>query len=848
MITHIVFAIVFVAAVVVAPSFAAAASGLEEARALAERIDLLWLSLCLCLVLAMKAGFMLLEAGTTRSKNSINVAVKNLSDLAVSIIAFAVIGFSIMFGASQAGLFGLGAPPAPTLQTAAWRDAFFLLNALLCATAATILSGAVAERFSIAPYLVTIIVIAAIIYPVAGHWVWGDALIPTNEPFLAALGFHDFAGASVVHMVGGFIALAGAIAVGPRLGRFASPGRKAVMMHSHSKVLAAAGALLLLLGWFGYVGGAALAFNAETTGLLANTLIAGAVGAVVNGVHGYATVRQLNPDRVIWGMIAGLVGVTAGADIVGLAGAALLGAGAALISIVVGRALASARVDDVVSAFATHGAAAIWGVLALCFIAPTASLPLGSFWSQLGVQALGCAVIAAWSFGAAWLWFRCLDTVMPLRVSAEAEREGLNAAEHGVTLGSNQIVDAMAELADGGSEFHKRLKIEPGDEHERLATLFNKLLDKLEERALAQRAEDGERRKKDQRQQEAERARNEREREAFDEERRLTEEISAFIGQAAAGRLSARITFDAKTGALQDITSGVNQLVDSLSGSIGAIARSATDINHSCDQLTSASDELSTRSAAQIDSVQTVTFKLGSMGDAADVNARRAEDALEIAQETQQVSSDVADGVRSIESAIRDIERSAGEIAPIVQMIETIAFQTNLLAVNASIEAARAGDAGKGFAVVAQEVRQLAGDAHNFADDIGRMVKASLEAVSRGVTVVDNTSARVSTIHQTADRVSQRINELHESSIDQRDKLQALHEAVMSIAEVSTSNARLAGDTASAAEGLAAQGQTLLARVDAFEGYEIEEDDEEERRAAQTPAPKAAGAEDIEFF
>lgn len=795
----------------------------------AREIDALWVMLCAFLVFSMQIGFLLFEAGMTRTKNSINVAVKNKLDLLVSVPIFLSLGFLVMFGVSAEGWVGLSYGDAAISRETPTGFAFLLYQAAFCATAATIFSGAVAERFSINAYVLTVAFIALLIYPIYGHWVWGGALNLDNQPVLATIGFYDFAGGTVVHSIGAWVALAGVIVVGPRIGRFSATGSKVYPLYSHSKVLAGTGMLFILIGWFGFNGGSTLAFNGDALAVIANTLVAAVSGGCFSTLFSYYRYRQISPDQVVYGILAGLVGVTAGADLVSFHGAVALGVGGAIVNALFGIWLARRKVDDVVGAVACHGFAGAWGTIALAFFAPVEALPLGDMWDQAGAQVIGVVAGFAWAFGLSYVWFVLLNKVVPLRVPEDHEIRGLNVSEHNASLGSDKLIDAMKELTAGEAELSKRINAEPGDDMHKLSELFNTFLAQLEQREIGRRhvdeirqRQDEERRERDERDMAEQMARHE-------QERQIAEEISTFIQRAAEGDLGVRSDLAGKTGALLQIAEGVNRLIDSLSQSIGAIACSAGDIEATCSNLRGEADDLRTRSAGQIDSVQSVTFSLEEMAETASKNSRLAEDALVIAQETQDVSSDVASGVERIEDAIREIEKNAGDIAPVVELIESIAFQTNLLAVNAAVEAARAGDSGRGFAIVAQEVRDLATRTANFAVDIGKMVELALSSVQRGVDVVGDTSAQVSTIRTTADRVSNQINSIHSISVEQSDRLNSLHQAVRAISEVSTANAQLATRTSGSALSLSKEGERLLTHVNTFEGFVMQESEKQEK-------------------
>ncbi|MCI4666432.1 MAG: methyl-accepting chemotaxis protein, partial [Neomegalonema sp.] len=674
----------------------------------AQPLDIMWVMMATCLVFMMQIGFLMIEAGAGRSKNAISVAFRNVIDLMICAVVFVFVGFAVMFGESAWGLIGLGGGAATIANLTPAAAAFLLFNTAFCATAATILSGATAERLSLRAFAPTVFFIALILYPIFGHWVWGSALNPENKPLLASLGFYDFAGATVVHSIGAWCALAAVIIVGPREGRYPKVGAGVRMLNGHSKILSGLGALFLIIGWFGFNGGSTFAFSGNVPTVLLNTLVAAACATIVSGLMNYRRFAHFHPDRLFTAIIAGLVAVTASANILPLWGAALIGGSGAFFCSLANRMLVRRGVDDVVGAVASHGIAGAWGSIAFVFFAPEASLPLGSMWAQLGVQCVGVGVAFVWSFGLSWLWFKGLNAVQPIRVSAEEERAGLNLTDHGVSAGLDRVSSSVKELTVGGADLSLRIDIEPGDESYELATNFNKLMAQLEAKEIARRHQDDSVRRREEQVRLADEAQAKQMQQDFERERLIVAEISDFITRAADGQLGDRLSIEDKTGALAEICDGVNRLIDGLSGSIGSIARSASDINAACESLAGVSDDLKQRSASQIDAVQSVTFKLSTMADAAQKSSEMAEDALTIAQETREVSDDVQDGVSKIEKAIRDIEQSAGAIAPIVEMIESIAFKTNLLAVNAAVEAARAGAAGASFAVVAHEVRGLA--------------------------------------------------------------------------------------------------------------------------------------------
>jgi ammonium transporter, Amt family len=386
----------------------ASAQGTSVAE-LAYALDTFALLMCAVLVIHMKPGFALLEAGLHGSKNAINIFMKNYATFAIAGIAFWAVGFSIMYGS---GLF-LAGYEADLYPGAA--DFFFQM--VFAATAATIVSGAVGGRMTFAAYLVFALVMTAVIYPVLGAWHWGGG-------WLEALGFHDFAGSSVVHAVGGFAALGGVLAVGPRLGRYA--GGRINAMPGHNMPLAGLGVFLLWIGWFGFNGGSQLAFSSSADAsavatVFLNTNLAAAAGASAALLISWSVYRKPDFSMTLNGVIAGLVSITAGPDVISGAWAVLVGAiGGALV---VGSILLvdRLRVDDPVGAISAHGTAGIWGTVAVGIFGG----------ADLAVQLLGTLAYALAAFAASFLLFAALKASVGLRVGVHEEVAGLDVAEHG---------------------------------------------------------------------------------------------------------------------------------------------------------------------------------------------------------------------------------------------------------------------------------------------------------------------------------------------------------------------------------------------------------------------------------
>jgi len=393
-------------------------------------LDMLWIALCAALVFLMQAGFLCLESGLTRSKNSINVAIKNLADFCLTTIVFWVAGFSLMFGNTVSGWYGTGLILPDFTAQGAEMAVFFLFQVMFCGAAVTIISGAVAERLKFGAYLIVALFVSGIVYPVAGHWSWASFGGGSGDGFLASMGFVDFAGSTVVHSVGGWSALALLMVVGPRIGRFDGTGE----IKASSLPLATLGVLLLFIGWLGFNGGSTLVMDESVPAILVNTVVGGSVGALAAGGLGYAVYNHLNVTQFMNGALGGLVAITANCFAVSTPIAALIGLVGGMIVVFAEDLLKKLRLDDAVGAIPVHLAAGIWGTLATGLYGDLDTLGTGlGRMEQVSVQLLGIVIYAVWSFGISYVLFSAVNRVFHLRVSADHEVTGLNISEHGLT-------------------------------------------------------------------------------------------------------------------------------------------------------------------------------------------------------------------------------------------------------------------------------------------------------------------------------------------------------------------------------------------------------------------------------
>jgi Amt family ammonium transporter len=427
-----------VAATTLLPAVALADEGVSVGTFVANNV---WMMLCTGLVFIMHLGFAMLETGLARAKNTTNILFKNVFIVCAGLITYFLFGFNLMYPGEFNGFLGfagmgLGAGFDAGAQTAGYADGGytywtdFLFQAMFAATAATIVSGAVAERIKLTSFMVFSVIFVGLVYTVAGSWKWGGG-------FLDAMGFYDFAGSTLVHSVGGWAALVGAIVLGPRLGKYAKSG-KINPIPGSSLPSATIGAFLLWLGWFGFNGGSVLSADPELTSLvLVTTCLAAAAGGL--GAMVATTFVSPKPDlsMALNGILAGLVGITAGADVMTPNTAVLIGLIAGVIVVLAVIGIDKVKIDDPVGAISVHLVCGIWGTLAVGIFSTN---PEHSFFTQ----AIGVACYGAFTLVCATGLFLAIQATMGLRVSEEEEIEGLDLSEHGmhawdVHMGANQF-------------------------------------------------------------------------------------------------------------------------------------------------------------------------------------------------------------------------------------------------------------------------------------------------------------------------------------------------------------------------------------------------------------------------
>ena len=446
---------------------------------LQANLDTFWLLICAILVFLMQGGFMCLESGLSRGKNSINVALKNVTDFGISVATFWAFGFAIMYGTSVSGLFG-SKFFFFTTKVGGYQS-FFVFQAMFVATAATIVSGAVAERLKFFSYVIITFVTSGLIYPIIGHWVWSlnfsNPDIKTG--WLGKLGFIDFAGSSVVHSVGGWVALAIILIIGNRTGRFRD-GRKKSFQGSNTP-LAALGALILWFGWFGFNGGANGAMDLRIPLILINTFLAGSAGLILSSIMGVYVMKKPEPMFMITGPIAGLVSITASCAYVAPAEAIIIGAIGGFVSGSAIVLLDKIKIDDVVGAVPVHLFAGTWGTISVAIFGDLEAMGIDKTpTEQLYIQLIGIVSIGAFCFIAAFLIFFTINSFYKLRVSKIEEDLGLNISEHNASTDTHELLKVL-EKQQSTDDFTLRAPQDPFTDTGIIATQYNNVMDRLEQ-------------------------------------------------------------------------------------------------------------------------------------------------------------------------------------------------------------------------------------------------------------------------------------------------------------------------------------------------------------------------------
>ena len=399
-------------------------------------IDTVWVALCAALIFFMEAGFALLEAGFVRSKNAMSIIAKVIIDITFGGIAFFIVGFGIAYGSSNGWFaidFGIMDKDLELGLTVS-NNLFWFIQLGFAIAAISIVSGALAERMKLFSYAILVVFFCALVYPIVANWVWNP------NGWLAIRGFNDFAGSAAVHAMGGFAALAAAIVLGPRIGKYSKDG-KSNTIPGHNLPLASVGAFILWFGWFGFNPGSSLGAvgNWELIGsVVVNTFLASASGGIATMIYTYFTYSKIDITMVINGVLAGLVSITAGCNVVGPTSAIIIGAIAGVLVDVAVVFFDKIKVDDPVGAIAVHGVNGLFGTMAVGFFAIEGGLFYGGGISLLVTQILGVITIALFSFTVTFIIMKFLKLTIGVRISSDDEEAGIDASSFGVQSYNNE--------------------------------------------------------------------------------------------------------------------------------------------------------------------------------------------------------------------------------------------------------------------------------------------------------------------------------------------------------------------------------------------------------------------------
>lgn len=402
-----------------------------------ESLTAIWLIVCGALVFFMQAGFAMVETGLTRAKNAGNIIMKNLMDFSVGAVAYLALGWALMYGKLPDGSTGAFAGFSDFFLNKSGDYLGWFFQVVFAATAATIVSGAMAERTKFVSYLIYSAVISLVIYPISGHWIWGGG-------WLYEMGFHDFAGSTVVHSVGGWAALVGALIIGPRVGKYIKVNGKVATkaIPGHNLPLAALGVFILWFGWYGFNAGSTLSGTDMNMAKVAvTTTLAAAAGSILAMATNWIMSKKPDVSMALNGALAGLVGITAPCAVVSPVGALLIGSVAGILVVLSVEFFDKVlHIDDPVGAISVHGINGVWGTLAVGLFATKEGaeaigigkgLFYGGGFGQLGVQALGVIAVFGWVAVTAGALFLIIKKTIGLRVSAKEEVRGLDIGEHG---------------------------------------------------------------------------------------------------------------------------------------------------------------------------------------------------------------------------------------------------------------------------------------------------------------------------------------------------------------------------------------------------------------------------------
>ncbi|MFD2216267.1 ammonium transporter [Metabacillus endolithicus] len=668
-------------------------------------MNVLWIVIATFLVFFMQAGFTLLEAGLVRAKNSINVAMKNVIDLLITTIVFALVGFALMFGSSSSGWIGLDGFFLRGLEEDPYNWAFLLFQIVFAGTAATIVSGAIAERVKFGAYIIGTIMISAIIYPIFGHWAWGSLWSGEDQGWLEALGFIDFAGSTVVHSIGGWVALAATIIVGPRIGKYTFTGETQKFAMSNA-VLAVTGVFILWLGWFGFNAGSTGIADVSIAVISLNTHFGAVSGGTAALIISWVLDKRPRVEDILNGILAGLVSVTAGANILTPEFALISGAIGGILVIFSLRLIDSVfKIDDAIGAIAVHGVCGAWGTLALALFAPLESLVRETRIEQIGVQLLGIGTAFVWAFGMGLIIYGIMKFTMKIRVEKEEEEAGLNVSEHGASISVLDTIVAMNEIAAAKGDLTKKIHYEAGEDMAELNEAFNTVLSTLND---------------------------------------LVHQVKT---QTA------------------NVLSTTDNVLSLSEDSKQSASLQMTEIDETYSYVTQSEKWLEKEIEVEnqvIAEIQQAFSSIEQIGNQLNWIQKEISDISSFVHNVGELNEDVHQKMTLFNENISKITNYANESGQMIDIITDVSEQINLLSLNASIEAARAGESGRGFTIVANEIKKLALKSKSSTEDIRKMIQQTTRETTAGFSEVIELSKKIDLLSTELSKMPKRFNTIDE--------------------------------------------------------------------------------------
>ena len=723
----------------------------------------IWTAMAVMVVFLMKGGFMLFEAGLVRAKNTINTAQKNLSDTLISTIIFYLFGYNLMFGATQGGWLGSFTIDMDFHNI---EHTFFLYQVVFCSMVATVVSGALAERIKFEAYMISTIFITAIIYPVFGHWAWGNKVIPDNTSFLIEAGFIDFAGGTVVCALGGWVALAGLIVIGPRIGRYNADGT-ANKMPANNVVLSGFGMIVLWVGALAFNSGLAHAGSEDVAHIMSNTILAGAFAGLASLVWGRIRDGLFRPERCIYGVLGGIVAVAAGCHVFTVTDTIIVGISSGLaVGLTFYILVDIFKIDDVVCAVPINGICGALGTLLIGPLGMAEAFGDNSRMEQFLAQAQGVGASFLWAFFVTLIFYKILNNVYGFRVTKEEEIMGLNSAEHGVTMGTGLLQERFKDIVDGDGDLTIRLDETTGDESAEIAYLFNRFVEKIQYLLIN------------------------------------IEQNSKIITSSS----------DKLSTVSQTFSEGFKKITnesETVSNSTGRIANDLDSIAKVIGEVSSNVSAISENASMVSDNVLSVSKDVDNMTESIGEIVENTTGATQVAAKAKEMITRATD-------TMNILNHTASGIDEILSFINEIAKQTNLLALNATIEASRAGEAGKSFAVVANEVKALADETSKATENISQKVTQIQTQTSDANTIVSELNEIIGTINRSLGGISEAVTNQGAATDSISKNVKETTMGAQSIAQEISSIAKGSEDVSVSVKDAANESNEVLGTVKEF--------------------------------